>query len=54
MLFTVMQHMAALTEGFEIARPVVARIVIEVSGRQHDFGREDHVIVRGGRVRRQA
>ena len=30
MLFTIMQHVAALTIGFEIARLVVARIVIEV------------------------
>ena len=33
MLFAVMQHVAALTIGFEIARLVVARIVIEVGGR---------------------
>jgi hypothetical protein len=33
MLFAVMQHVAALTVGFEIARLVVARIMIEVGGR---------------------
>ena len=53
MLFAVMQHVAALTIGFEIARSVIARIVIEVGPRQHDFGREDHVIIRSGRVRQQ-
>jgi hypothetical protein len=53
MFFAVMQHVAALTEGFEIARPVVARIVIEMGGRQHHFGRADRAIVRE-RVRRQA
>jgi hypothetical protein len=33
MLFAVMRHVAALTVGFEIARSVVARIVIEIGGR---------------------
>ena len=53
MLFAVMQHVAALTVGFEIALFVVARIVIEVGGRQHDFGRKDPVIFRDKRMRRQ-
>jgi len=38
MLVAVMQHMATLTESFEIARPVVARIMIEVGGRQPGAG----------------
>jgi hypothetical protein len=32
MLFAVMQHMAALAKGFEIAHPVVAGIMIEMGG----------------------
>jgi hypothetical protein len=51
MLFPVMQHMAALTVGFEIARLVVAGIVVDVGGRQHDFGRKDPAIFRGERLR---
>ena len=38
MLGSVVKHVAALAERFQVPRPVVARIVVEVSGRQHDPG----------------
>jgi hypothetical protein len=44
MLCAIMQQVAALTVGFEIARLVVARIVIDMGCREHDFRRKDPVI----------
>ena len=38
MLITVVHHVAALTKSLEIFGPVVRWIMIEVSGREHDFG----------------
>jgi hypothetical protein len=40
MLLTIVQHMAALTEGAQIARPIVAGIVVERRGGQINSGGE--------------
>jgi len=40
MFVAVVQHVAALTEGLEIALPIVAGVVVEMSGGQEHFGRE--------------
>ena len=36
MLWPVMQHVAALTEGAQVGQPVVGRIAVEMRRRQHD------------------
>jgi len=46
MLLTVVQHVAALAERAKISGAVVAGIVIEMSGRQKDFGRSQSGIAR--------
>ena len=40
MFVSVMQHVTALAEGLQIAPPVVAGVVVAVSGGQEHFGRE--------------
>jgi len=51
-LVAIMQHMAALTEGLEIAPPVIAGVMVEMRGSQEDLGREQRSIA--GRIDRQA
>jgi hypothetical protein len=38
MLFAIVQHVAALTKRAQIARPIVAGIVVEMRRGQKDFG----------------
>jgi len=51
MFVAVMQHVAALAEGLEVATAVIAGVVVEVGGSQEHFGRERRCLPR--RVCRQ-
>ena len=53
MFFAIVKHVAALTERFQIAGQVVARIVIEMSGRQHHLGDAMRVTGTAGSMNRR-
>ena len=52
MLLAVMQHVASLAERLEVPEPVVAGVMVEMRGREHDLGGSGGFVAHAGRRRR--